>query len=329
MKILKLLFLLILSLHTNIQNIYADANTVEESITSEDEKNPIQIFKQNFSKALKNPEKMEWVIESYRVNIRDGQDHASGFLAYTDLLQGLYRAINNIDKQDMSIPNEVAIDFENSLSEFRKEFNDLTYSSSDERESEVIYEYDKRLIKLYYNFLVKFIYRYEQFFLSRFNNSIKKAKNGSLLDIIDSAYFGLNENWSSFEAARYKYTKNEEEAIRRHDFQFNKIYTYFTNNGQILLIAHHHRPCCYNGGLLMDIYKYDLQKNNVRNLSPFGWDIEISSKPGVNSNFVEMIDFNGRYLKLYLYDNEEGTCLINYKLDTEKNIWIIEKYMDH
>ena len=230
-RLKSLLILLVLSLNsvnsTNVNQLDFDKSREHYTKLQGDENQRLEFFKKHFKEALSSPENLAHICPFYTDGLMVHVGYSElgpSFCAYVDLHQGLFRATQNIDIQSILIPQKIRDDFEETSKIFFDNVEKLFLIKSIEK-------FEENLNKIYKEFLIKFIRTHYNFFKARWLAHLNEIKEDQpyALDIIDRAFFALQEDWSSYETHEAKY-------------QFEKLYVYGFENNHLLIVGYNDRP---------------------------------------------------------------------------------------
>ncbi|AIK97128.1 hypothetical protein [Candidatus Odyssella acanthamoebae] len=269
-----------------IQSYQAEAN---------DNTARVKRFQKDFAQALKKIDRIQWTgdLYTYGLMCHLGYTELSpSFVAFVGLYQGLYRWVEGLDSQEMTVPPSVREAFRRASDKFIAQVHDLK-SITD------IETYESKLTNIFKDFLIGFIKDNQDFFQTRWCQILEKTSKDQAkkLSIIDRAFFALKEGWSGIEISDLKY-------------QFEALYAYRCQDNRVLILGYNDRPITCDR--FLHIYVWDLQKPEsapvpLKYLDKAGFDLSPTSRAGGCSEFVNLLNkvhFDGRHLKCSGYEYE-------------------------
>ncbi len=279
------------------QSLSADHEQIIQDYQAEaqDDGARVKRFQKDFTDALKKIENLQWVGDLYTYGLMCHLGYvglAPSFMAYVDLYQGLYRYIEEIESDGMTIPPAVRQAFRCASNQFIDQVHALK-SITD------IETYSRQLNKLFKDFLVGFIKDNQDFFQAHWKYSLEKASKDQAkkLSIIDRAFFALKEGWPGHDSNDSTY-------------QFEALYVYRCQDNRRLMLGYNDRPIACDR--FLHIYVWDPQEPErgpvqLKYLDKAGFDLSPSPRPGGCSECVTLLDkvqFDGHQLKFSGYEFE-------------------------
>ncbi|MBW8309530.1 MAG: hypothetical protein K0M45_07860 [Candidatus Paracaedibacteraceae bacterium] len=279
------------------QSPSVDQETMIQAYQAEaqDDRARVKRFQKDFTHALKKIQSLQWTGDLYTYGLMCHLGYvelAPSFMAFVDLYQGLYRCIEGIDFQGMTIPPAIRRAFRQASNQFIAQVHDLKCITD-------IEAYDSQLNKIFKDFLIGFIKDNQGFFDAHWKHSLQQTPKNQVkkLSIIDRAFFALKEGWPAHESNDLNY-------------QFESLYTYRCQDNRLLILGYNDRPIACDR--FLHIYVWDSQKSEslpvqLKYFDKSGFDLSPTPRSGGCSEFVTLSDkvkFDGRQLRFFGYEVE-------------------------